>query len=359
MKNRVNSISKDKIDFTNLLIHSENLTALKSLLYEYNLGKMIDLVYIDPPFSTNISFKMNDERANIISSPNKGKIAFSDNLQGADFIEFLRKRLILIRELMSEKASIYLHTDYKIGHYVKVMMDEVFGMNNFRSDITRIKCNPKNFQRQSYGNVKDMILFYTKTSHYTWNDIPLLYTKEDISKLFRKTDEMGKKYTTIPLHAPGETKDGMTGGLWKGIAPPEGRHWRCSPKELDELEKMGFIEWSKKGVPRKKIFADEMVKKGKKWQDIWEFKDPQYPVYPTEKNNKLIEFIIKTSSDENDIVLDCFCGSGTTLLAANNLNRKWAGIDESESAIMVAQKKLSGLIKSMSNEKTGYKFIKC
>jgi len=344
-------------DYINLLIQSDNIEALKLLLYDYNLKNKIDLIYIDPPFSTNITFKMNEGRANTISSSNNGTIAYKDNLQGADFIEFLRRRLILLRELMSEKASIYLHIDYKIGHYVKVMMDEVFGINNFRNDITRIKCNPKNFSRKAFGNIKDLILFYTKTDNFTWNDVFLPYTKDDIEKLFKKTDEKGRKYTTIPLHAPGETKNGSTNGTWKGVAPPEGRHWRCNPIELDELENKKLIEWSSNGVPRKIIYADEEVNKGKKMQDIWEFKDPQYPVYPTEKNLELLKLIIKTSSNEGDIVLDSFCGSGTTLYAANQLNRKWIGIDESESAINVTKRKLSKFDNSLFTQNSNYKFF--
>src|SRR3989338_1667724 len=136
----------------NKLIHADNLSALKALLDDY-AGK-IDLVYIDPPFATNGHFKISDDRANTISSSNGDAIAYSDTLIGADFLEFLRERLILLRELLSERGSIYLHIDYKIGHYVKLIMDEVFGIKNFRNDITRVKCNPKNFQRKAYGNIK-------------------------------------------------------------------------------------------------------------------------------------------------------------------------------------------------------------
>ncbi len=123
------------------------------------------------------------------------------------------------------------------------------------------------------------------------------------------------------------------------MRPPKGRHWRSSPEVLEELDKQGLIEWSATGVSRKKIFADEKV--GKKAQDIWEFKDPQYPSYPTEKNLDLLKFMIRASSSEGDIVLDCFSGSGTTIVAAQECGRKWIGIDCSEQAIEVAQKRLS------------------
>ena len=146
-------------------------------------------------------------------------------------------------------------------------------------------------------------------------------------------------YTTIPLHAPGETKSGITGGEFNGIKPPAGRHWRSDPKELEELDKQGLIEWSANGVPRKIIYADEQ--KGKKIQDIWDFKDYQYPVYPTEKNFALLKLLIQASSNTDSIVLDFFCGSGTTLLAAQELGRQWIGIDKSKEAIKIVKKKLS------------------
>ncbi len=148
----------------NKLIFGDNLPVLKTLLDEY-AGK-IDLIYIDPPFATNGSFKISDSRANTISSSNNDEIAYSDTLVGPDFLEFLRERLFFLKELLSKNGSIYLHIDYKIGHYVKLIMDEVFGRENFRNDITRIKCNPKNFDRKAYGNIKDLILFYSL--FFTW-----------------------------------------------------------------------------------------------------------------------------------------------------------------------------------------------
>ena len=144
-------------DAKNKLIHGDNLSVLKTLLDEY-AGK-VDLIYIDPPFATNGHFKISEDRASTISSSADDDIAYSDTLINADFLEFLRERLIFLRELLSEKGSIYLHIDYKIGHYVKLIMDEIFGRKNFRNDITRIKCNPKNFHRKAYGNIKDLILF--------------------------------------------------------------------------------------------------------------------------------------------------------------------------------------------------------
>ena len=320
----------------NKLIQGDNLIVLRSLLHEYH--GQVDLVYIDPPFATNSDFRVGKDRTSTVSSSNGDTIAYQDKLVGTEFLEFLRERLILLRELMADRGSIYLHIDYKVGHYVKVLMDEVFGEKNFRNDITRIKCNPKNFARKGYGNVKDLILFYSKSDNMTWNEPLVPISTKDKNRLFRKVDDDGRHYTTVPLHAPGETVSGNTGKMWRGMLPPRGRHWRSDPEALDELDKNGLIEWSSKGVPRKKIFADE--KSTKRMQDIWEFKDPQDPIYPTQKNQDLLNFIIETSSNEGDLVLDCFCGSGTTLVSAQNLNRRWIGVDSSDAAIAATRIRL-------------------
>jgi len=321
------------------LIKGDNLAVIKYLIDKYELKGKIDLVYIDPPFSTNNIFRMSKDKANSISRSNGDNIAYADSLIGPEFLEFIRERLILLKELLSDKGSIYVHIDYKIGHYIKVLMDEIFGRKNFLNDLTRIKCNPKNFKRKAYGNIKDMILFYSKTRNHIWNNPKAPMSKEDLERLFKKIDKYGRKYTTIPLHAPGETINGQTGQSWRGIMPPKGRHWRSSPSVLEKLDKQGLIEWSKTGVPRKKIYADE--NDGKKIQDILEFKDLQNPSYPTEKNLELLKLIVNASSNIDSFVLDCFCGSGTTLKAAQELGRNWIGIDKSEEAINVALKRLT------------------
>jgi adenine-specific DNA-methyltransferase len=342
-------------DSPNMLIQADNLIALKQLITKHNLKGKIDLVYIDPPFATNNTFTITDGRASTISNSSNGTVAYTDTLKGFDFIEFIRERLVLLKMLLSDKGSIYLHIDYKIGHYVKVVMDEIFGIENFRNDITRIKCNPKNFARKGYGNIKDLILFYSKSDNLIWNEPKTPYTEEDKIKLFPKTEKDGRRYTTIPLHAPGETQNGKTSQAFKGIFPPPGRHWRSDVTVLEQWDKEGLIEWSDNGNPRKKIYFDEQ--EGKRVQDIWEFKDPQYPVYPTEKNPDLLDLIVKTSSNENSIVLDCFAGSGTTLKAAQTNGRQWIGIDQSDEAIKAIIQKLDSVEGNLFISKADYKLL--
>ena len=143
-----------------LLIKGDNLPVIQKLREDYS--KKVDLIYIDPPFSTGTKFTIGKNRVSTISTSLDDDLAYDDNLKGYEFVEFIRERLIIARELLSDIGSIYVHIDYKIGHYVKIIMDEIFGINNFRNDITRIKCNPKNFQRTAFGNIKDMILFIQK-----------------------------------------------------------------------------------------------------------------------------------------------------------------------------------------------------
>ena len=291
------------LDSNNSFYFGDNLQILRTFLDNSSLKGKISLIYIDPPFGTKQLFKGGKERTSTISSSLEDDVAYDDTVIGSEYLEFLRKRLILLRELLSDDGSIYVHIDSKMGYQVKIILDEIFGEKHFINDITRIKCNPKNFARRAYGNYKDLILFYSKTDDYIWNESLEEYSKNDIERLFPKIDKNGRRYTTNPLHAPGETKNGETGKPWKGMNPPKGRHWRYKTDILDELDKKGLIEWSSTGNPRKIIYADEHAKKKKKRQDIWEFKDPAYPQYPTEKNLDLLKTIISTSSDSGGIIL--------------------------------------------------------
>jgi len=320
------------------LFFGDNIEVMTHLM-ENGFEGRFDLVYIDPPFATGNIFTT-CRRASTISRTNGGTVAYSDKFSRPEFLNFLRQRLELICKLMSNAGSIYLHIDTKIGHYVKVLMDEIFGEQNFLSEITRKKSNPKNFARKAYGNEKDIIFFYAKNAgDHIWNDITTVHSGADIIKKYPKVDADGRRYNTVPIHAPGETAHGPTGQPWRGKLPPAGRHWRTSPAQLDALDAAGLIEWSKTGNPRMKKFADEHD--GKKIQDIWlDFKDPQYPDYPTQKNYDMLDLMVRQSSGPNSWVLDAFCGSGQALLAARNNGRKFIGIDSSKLAVEVTKSKL-------------------
>ena len=319
---------------SNLLFFGDNAAGLRHLK-ESKL--QVDLVYIDPPFGTSNEFLIDDGRANSISA--SGSPAYSDKAQGKAYIEALESRLRAIREVMAEHATLYVHIGVNMEHHVRLTMDKVFGAQNFRNSITRIKCNPKNFERYSYGNIKDTILFYSKSpGPILWNPQLEPMSEEQMARLYPKRDAEGRRFTTTPLHAPGQTVNGPTGQPWRGLAPPAGRHWRYTPDKLDELDEAGSIHWSKNGNPRKIRYSDEGM--GALPQDVWWYKDPQRPDYPTQKNADLLERIIKTSSNPGDTVLDCYAGSGTTLLQAAALGRRFIGMDNSPAAREVIKQRL-------------------
>jgi adenine-specific DNA-methyltransferase len=310
----------------NILYYGDNKRILASLLQKPEIRGQVRLIYIDPPFATNSVFQ----------SRSQGD-AYCDLLVGAHYIEFLRERLILLRELLSDDGSIYVHLDENMAFHIKIIMDEIFGRKNFRNWITRKKCNPKNYTHRTYGNISDYILFYTKSEDYVWNRPFLPWTDKDAAKEYQYIEkETGRRYKKVPVHAPG-VRNGATGQGWRGRLPPPGKHWQYPPEVLDEMDARGEIYWSPSGNPRRKVYLE--TSEGIPVQDIWmEFKDAHnqninITGYPTEKNPGLLSRIIEASSNPDDLVLDCFAGSGTTLAVASQLKRRWIGIDNSGEAI--------------------------
>ena len=309
----------------NRLYFGDNQRVLAHLLNDAAVRGKVRLVYIDPPFATQTTFHSR-----------KLEHAYEDTLCGAEFIESLRCRLILLRELLADDGSIYLHLDEKMVFHIKVIMDEVFGPENYRNCITRKKCNPKNYTRKKYGNVSDYILFYTKSENYLWNRPVEPWTESRAKEYQYIEPETGRRYMKVPVHAPG-VRHGETGKPWRGRLPPPGKHWQFPPSKLDEFDAAGEIFWSSSGNPRRKVYLDKSDGVGV--QDIWmDFRDAHnqnicITGYPTEKNPDLLRRIVEASSKPGDLVLDCYSGSGTTLAVAGHLSRRWIGIDNSPEAI--------------------------
>lgn len=317
----------------NRLYYGDNLAVMASLLLEPSIRGQVRLAYIDPPFATNSVFQSRSQSD-----------AYHDLLEGAHYVEFLRARLVLLRELLATDGSIYVHLDENMAFHMKIIMDEVFGRKNFRNWITRKKCNPKNYTRKTYGNVSDFILFYTKSDVYVWNRPVELWTPERALKEYTYVEESsGRRYKKVPVHAPG-VRNGQTGKPWRGKCPPPGKHWQFPPSALDEMDARGEIYWSPNGNPRRKIYLDDSA--GVPVQDLWlDCRDAHnqnimVTGYPTEKNMDMLKRIIEASSQPGDLVLDCFCGSGTTLAAASHLERKWIGIDSGGEAIRTTVRRL-------------------
>jgi len=240
-----------------------------------------------------------------------------------------------MRELLTEDGSIYVHIGHQMVAHLKVVMDEIFGPENFRNLITRRKCSSKNFTKHQYANLNDYVLFYTKSDQYKWNQPGEKPSEDWIDKEYPKSDTRGR-YKLVPVHAPG-TRHGATGGVWRGKLPPPGKHWQYTPAKLDALDSAGEIHWSRNGNPRRKVYltAEKLVP----YSDYWaNFRDAHHQSiavtgYPTEKNLDMLKMIVEASSDPGDLVVDPFCGSGTTLHAAEELGRRWIGIDQSFTAM--------------------------
>ena len=330
----VTAVLAHRASNSNRLFFGENLGILSLLLSDPAVRGQVRLVYIDPPFATKSVFQSRSQAD-----------AYRDLLIGAHYVEFLRERLVLLRELLAEDGSIYVHLDDKMAPYIKVVMDEVFGRQNFRNWITRKKCNPKNYTRNAFGNVTDYVLFYSKSERYLWNRPVESWTAERPAKEYQYVDAAtGRRYMKVPVHAPG-VRNGETGKPWRGKCPPPGKHWQFPPERLDELDAQGLIYWSPTGNPRRKIFLDDSV--GVAVQDLWlEFRDAhnqniRISGYPTEKNPALLARIIEASSNPGDLVIDCFSGSGTTLAVASALGRRWIGVDNSREAIGATLKRFA------------------
>jgi adenine-specific DNA-methyltransferase len=303
---------------------ADNLFALHNMLAS---KQKVTLFYLDPPYNTGMDFQSRQLEH-----------SYNDQWGDAAYIEFMRRRLYLMRHLLTDDGSIYIHCGHQMVSHLKVVMDEIFGSENFRNIITRRKCSSKNFTKHQYANLNDYILFYTKSDQYKWNQPGERPTDEWLDKEYPMRDARGR-YKMVPVHAPG-TRGGETGGMWRDKLPPPGKHWQYLPSKLDEFDRVGEIHWSRNGNPRRKVYLtnDKVVS----YTDYWsEFRDAHHQSiavtgYPTEKNLGMLKMIVGASSNPGDLVVDPFCGSGTTMRAAEDLGRKWIGCDQSFSAAKAA-----------------------
>lgn len=350
----------------NMLVLGDNLQVMKSLVAMKHEGKLVNadgtpgvrLIYIDPPFATKQEFR-----------GSKDQKAYRDKVAGAEFIEFLRRRLILMRELLADNGSIYVHLDQRKSHAIKMVLDEVFDEHRYVSEIVWRRLSAHN-DANKYGKIHDTIFFYSKTEDYVWNEQLGEVSPDYVEQFFDQVDEAtGRRYARGDLTGRG-VRAGETGKKWRHVDPTEkGYHWAIprqlpgieglpvNPIEaLDHLDKIGRIHWPKKldGMPRLKRFEEDL--NGVPLQDIWlDIKHmhnlaPERTGYPTQKPETLIERIIRASSDEGDIVLDAFAGSGTTCAVAEKLKRRWVGIDCGKLAIYTVQRRLLSLKRDIGNK---------
>jgi len=352
--------------FLNSLIYGDNLLAMSALIAEgrdsQSLRNKIDFVYIDPPFDSKADYrtKITLPDTEIQQSPSiLEQFAYSDTWADgtASYLQMITPRLVLIRELLSDVGSLYIHIDRSVGAYVKIIADEIFGRYNFENEIIWRRTTSRGGS-EYYNHVHDNILFYTRNGCSIWNQQYTPYTDEYIDSMFRKVDSQGRRYRESPLTAPGR-RDGDSGKPWRGVDPNQmgkGRHWavpgflrhliseeaQCNvQKSLDELEALGRIVWAKDGAGRPNVvqYVDDLP--GVELQSIWtDIGLEAGPEYDTRKPERLIQRLMESSSNKDSIVADFFVGSGTTAVVAERLGRKWIASDLGKPACMITRKRL-------------------
>ena len=376
---------------TNTLYYGDNLEILR----EYVPDESVDLVYLDPPFNSNASYNVLFREQTGEESPAQIK-AFTDTWEWTQesqrtfeqeimlnpaapanvremmnafrqfigsnammaYLVMMTPRLVELRRVLKPTGSIYLHCDPTASHYLKLLMDAVFGNENFRSEVIWKRTSAHNAAKR-FGPVHDTILLYSKSDSYIWNTVFQPYDEAYLSAFYRYTDEAGRRFRVGDLTGAG-TRRGESGQTWRGHDPTsKGRHWalpRNFPgseqmpasvlEALDYLDAIGRIYWpsSDNGVPGFKRYLDDM--EGVAAQDIITDISPvasrgrERLGYPTQKPLALLERIIQASSNEGDVVLDPFCGCGTAIAAAHKLNRGWIGIDITHLAVALMKNRL-------------------
>jgi DNA modification methylase len=324
----------------NLLVWGDNLLALRELLADqqgpnrFGTRDKIKLIYIDPPFATRQDFMKDKEKA------------YRDKVLGSEFIEFLRRRLILLRELLATNGVIYVHLDYKKCHYIKAVLDEVFGEENFQNEIVWERTNAHNMPTKTFARAQDTIFLYSKSDVFRFNKLRQAYGEAQLKRF--KRDKDGKLYTGRDLTFSGENPKRRD--EWRGSKPPSGRCWGSSVEQREKWWAEGLILTKKDGTPRLdglKTYLDDL--EGKPINTIWNDlsrignTSGERTDYPTQKPEQLLERIILASSNESDIVLDAFAGSGTTAAVSEKLGRRWVTMDCGKLAIYTTQKRLFSL----------------
>jgi len=375
-------------DWKNTLYYGDNLEILR----EYIPRESVDLIYLDPPFNSNRNY-------NVLFKDESGKeaeaqiTAFEDtwhwnekaeqtyqalvtessegisNMIGAlrqfigtnqmmAYLVMMAARLVELHRVLKPTGSLYLHCDPTASHYLKIVLDSIFGTENFLNEITWKRTSSHNDSKRNFSNVNDILLFYGKTNSYLFNPQHSPYTKEYIEKNFRYIDETGRRYSSDNLRSP-NPRPNLTYD-YKGYKPhPNG--WTVSNERMQELDQQGRLIFPSdlSGRIRIKKYLDEMpgVVIGNNWDDISPVSSQaaERLGYPTQKPLALLERIISASSNEGDVVLDPFCGCGTTIAAAQKLNRKWIGIDVTHLSIALQKYRLRAAFNL--NEKKDYQVI--
>ena len=354
----------------NTLFYGDNLPVLQSLPDE-----MADLIYLDPPFNSarsyNVLFKEEsgqDSSAQITAFEDTwhwnekaeetylelvragGSVSimidamrkFIGDNQMMAYLVMMAARLVKLHRVLKPTGSLYLHCDPTASHYLKVVLDTIFGAEHFRNEIIW-KRTTSHSDAKRCGSVHDIVLFYTKSGEYTWNKLFQPFDPEYVEQYYRYRDEDGRRFMSADLSGGGDGPPRIF-GIKGEIPPPSGRHWMYDQFGIDKAISENRIFWTKNGVPRLKRYLDES--QGMPLHDVWDDVQAlrswhkELLGYPTQKPVALLERIIAASSNAGDVVLDPFCGCGTAIAAAQKLARKWIGIDITHLSIALQKYRL-------------------
>lgn len=357
----------------NTLFYGDNLPILR----EHIANESIDLVYLDPPFNSkrtyNVLFKDESGKEseaqitafddtwhwNAAAEQTYQDLVTATSPQVANMMSALRQfigsnqmmaylvmmaaRLAELHRVLKPTGSLYLHCDPTASHYLKIVLDTIFGPQNFKNEITWKRANAHNDPKR-FGRISDIIFYYSKTANPIWNTQYTAY-REDYYKSHFKQDAQGRYYRTVPLDAPRHGAGPSTLLYeWRGKWPASSRTWAVQKETMEEYERKGLLRYTRTGTPTLLQYADEMP--GVPLQDIWTDIPPVNPQaaerlgYPTQKPLALLERIVQSSSNPGDVVLDPFCGCGTTIAAAHKLGRRWIGIDITHLSIALQKYRL-------------------
>ena len=334
-------------EWRNSLIWGDKKYVLPSLLPEF-AGK-VNLIYIDPPFATGADFSfmttVPESEESFTKNPSIiEQKAYRDTWgHGLDsYLQWFYETIILLRDLVTADGSIYVHLDWHVGYSAKALMDEVFGADSFRSEIIWKRTAAHN-DSHGIGNITDMILYYGASGNAIWNPQYVAFTQDYIESFYRFTEQDGRRYRLHQIER--NPAIGIRPNLiyeYNGYTPRLG--WMVEREKLIDFDRKNMLVWSKNGKPQRKIYLNE--EQGRPITNLWDDIPPvqsqsiERVGYATQKPETLLERIIKASSNEGDLVLDCFCGSGTTAAVAEKLKRRWITCDLGRFAIHTTRKRL-------------------
>ena len=345
------------------IFEGDNLHILRGIDSE-----TIDLIYLDPPFNSNRTYEapigseaagaafkdawtlsdldnawhgeLAEHEPALYSSISAAEFSHSKGMKA--YLIMMGIRMLEMRRVLKPKGSIYLHCDPTASHYLKTMMDSIFGAKQFRNEIVWQRTNAHNLKAKYFSKTHDVLLFYSKDKDYTWNKQYTDYSQAQLSRY--KKDETGRLYTGRDLTV---SSGGNRNFQWRGSRPSSNRSWGASLEQLERWYTEGRILLKRDGTPRLdglKVYLDELP--GKQipaiWTDIPRIGNTSKERlgYPTQKPLALLERIIKASSKPDDVILDPFCGCATTCVAAESLQRQWIGIDLSPKAVELVKMRL-------------------